>query len=130
MSGPFLLDSDVLIWHLRGNQKVVEHVNALAGRGEILVCAVSRAEVLLGMRQGEETTTRRLLNSLRTVVVDDDVADLAAASVREQRARGVTIHLPDALIGAAAVVSNAELHTCNPSHFLDYEIAVKAVVFS
>jgi predicted nucleic acid-binding protein len=130
MSGPFLIDSDVLIWHLRGNQGVVEHVQALAGRGEILVCAVSRAEVLLGMRQEEATTTYRLLNSLRTVAVDDNVADLAAASVREQRGRGVTIHLPDALIGAAAVVSNAELHTCNPRHFTCYEIMVKAVVVS
>ena len=130
MSGPFLIDSDVLIWHLRGNQSVVEHVQTLADRGEILVCAVSRAEVLLGMRQGEETTTYRLLNSLRTVAVDNDVADLAAASVREQRGRGVTIHLPDALIGAAAMVSNAELHTCNPRHFASYKIMVKAVVVS
>lgn len=130
MSGPFLIDSDVLICHLRGNQGVVEHVQALAGRGEILVCAVSRAEVLLGMRQEEAATTYRLLNSLRTVAVDDNVADLAAASVREQRGRGVTIYLPDALIGAAAVVSNAELHTCNPRHFACYEIMVKAVVVS
>ena len=130
MSGPFLIDSDVLIWHLRGNQSVVKHVQTLAGRGELLVCAVSRAEVLLGMRQGEEATTFRLLNSLRTVAVDDDVADLAAASVREQREKGVTIHLPDALIGAAAMVSNAELHTCNPRHFASYEITVKAVAVS
>jgi predicted nucleic acid-binding protein len=46
----FLLDSDVVIWHLRGRAEVVELVLTLVRRGRVGLSAITRAEVLLGMR--------------------------------------------------------------------------------
>ncbi len=127
MTGRVLLDSDVLIWHLRGNPTVVRLVQELAERGEILISAISRAEVLLGMRAGEESATLRLLDALQTSDVDRDIADLAATMVRGQRVRGVTWHLPDALIAATSIIHGAVLYTCNARHFSDYRISVTTV---
>src|SRR6185295_3975687 len=44
----FLLDSDVVIWHLRGHAAIVKLVLGLARRGHFGLSAVARAEVLLG----------------------------------------------------------------------------------
>ncbi len=123
----FLLDSDVVIWLLRGQRKVVEHVETLAGRGRLLVSSVTRAEVTSGMRPGEEKATLHLLDGLTTVPVSGDIADRAGGMRREFRLRGITIHLPDAIIAATAVETDAELHTCNPRHYPDYGIALVAV---
>ncbi len=127
MSRCCVLDSDVLIWHLRGNEAVVAHVESLSTRCSMLVPVIARAEVLAGMRPGEERATLRLLDSLETVPVCAAVADRAAAAMREMRSRGITLHLPDALIGAAATERGAELHTCNPRHYPLHQIEVVAV---
>lgn len=123
----FALDSDVLIWHLRGRPSVVAHVTTLAGRGALLVSAIARAEVLAGMRAGEERATMLLLDSLETVPVDAAIADRAAAAMRDLRRRGVTVHLPDALIASTAAERDAELHTCNPRHYPGYDVEVVPV---
>jgi len=123
----FLLDSDVVIWLLRGRQKVVEHVEKLAGRGQLLVSAITRAEVASGMRADEERATLRLLDGLTTVPVSGDIADHAGKMRCALRKRGITVHLPDAIIAATAADLDAELHTCNPKHYPDCGIALVAV---
>jgi predicted nucleic acid-binding protein len=123
----FLLDSDVVIWLLRGRQPVVEHVERLAGRGQLLVSAITRAEVTSGMRPGEERATLRLLDGLTTMPVSGDIADRAGRMLGELRRRGVTVQLPDAIIAATALDAGAELHTCNPRHYPDNDIALVAV---
>ena len=123
----FLLDSDVVIWHLRGKPSVVDLVMDLAGRGRLLVSAVTRAEVLVGLREEERPATLRFLDACATMPVDQTVADRAAALIRAGRSRGVTVHLPDALIGATAAVHAAPLFTCNTRHYSSYDIDVRQV---
>jgi predicted nucleic acid-binding protein len=123
----FLLDSDVVIRLLRGQRQVLEHVERLAGRGQLLVSAITRAEVTSGMRPEEERATVLLLDGLTTMPVSGDIADRAGRMLGELRRRGITVHLPDAIIAATALHAEAELHTCNPRHYPDYDIALVAV---
>lgn len=113
----FLLDSDVVIWHLRGRLSVVELVLGLAGRGRIALSAISRAEVLLGMRTPEAELTFLFLDSCETLPVTAATADRAGEIIRDFRARGITLTLPDALIGATALIASLALYTCNPRHY-------------
>ena len=113
----FLLDSDVVIWHLRGHATVVELVLALATRGLIGLSAITRAEVLLGMREPERVLTLRFLDSCETLPVMAATADRAGEIVRGFRSRGITLSLPDALIGATALLASMPLYTCNPRHY-------------
>ena len=97
----FVLDSDVLIWHLRGEPTVVEHVTELASNGALIVSAIARAEVLTGMRPREKDATLSLLDNLETAPVTAAIADRAADAMRDLRSRGVTVHLPDATLAIA-----------------------------
>ena len=122
-----ILDSDVIIWHLRGRPVVTEFVLALAARLRLGISAVSRAEVMAGARAAEESGTLRFLDACQTINVDADIADVAGRLVRNQRSDGITMHLPDALIAASALIRHVPLYTCNPRHYLVDGLEVKAV---
>jgi predicted nucleic acid-binding protein len=123
----FLLDSDVVIWHLRGRATVVELVLALARRGRIGLSAITRAEVLLGMREPERALTLRFLDSCETLPVLAATADRAGEIFRGFRSQGITLALPDALIGATALLASIPLYTCNPRHYPMPDLDLRAV---
>jgi predicted nucleic acid-binding protein len=123
----FLLDSDVVIWHLRGRASVVELVLGLARKGRIGLSAISRAEVLLGMREPEKELTLLFLDSCETLSVTAATADRAGEAIRGFRAQGVTLSLPDALIGATALLESIPLFTCDPRHYPLPELDLRAV---
>ena len=52
----FLLDSNVVIWHLRGNESVAERVVTLSQRGRLGLSVITRAEVIQGMREPRAAT--------------------------------------------------------------------------
>ena len=123
----FLLDSDVVIWHLRGYPAVVELVLALARRGRIGLSAIARAEVLFGMRDPERQLTLRFLDSCETLPVTAETADRAGEISRGFRSHGITLSLPDALIGATALLASIPLYTCNPRHYPMPDLDLRAV---
>ena len=124
----FLLDSDVVIWHLRGRPSVVEIVLGLARKGRLGLSAISRAEILLGMREPERRATLSFLDACETLSVDMATADRAGEIVRAFRAQGVTLSLPDALIGATALIASIPLYTCNPRHYPMPELDLHPVI--
>ena len=100
-----LLDSDVLVDHLRGQRRIV------VGGDELHVSAISRAELFSG-RGGEERRVRRLLESMASIPVDDAIAERAG-----RLRRGTTRRLPDALIAATALEHRLTLVTRNVRDF-------------
>ncbi|MFY9822163.1 MAG: type II toxin-antitoxin system VapC family toxin [Thermoanaerobaculia bacterium] len=123
----FLLDSDVVIWHLRGRDAVVEHVLTLARRGRIGLSAITRAEVLLGMREPERKLTVQFLDSCETLPVVAATADRAGEIFRSFRSQGITLSLPDVLIGATALLASVPLYTCNPRHYPMPDLDLRAI---
>jgi predicted nucleic acid-binding protein len=59
-----------------------------------------------------------------------ETADLAAEIVRTSRRRGVTLALPDALIGATALLAEIPLVTCNPRHYPMEELDLRPLSLS
>jgi hypothetical protein len=100
-----LLDSDVLVDHLRGHRRIVP------GRDELFVSAISRAELFSG-RGAEEQRIRRLLEPMTNLSVDAAIAERAGRLRRETRRR-----LPDALIAATALEHRLTLVTRNVRDF-------------
>ncbi len=121
----YLLDSDVLIWQLRGHTPTVRLLRALAQakREESesispLGCSViSLFEVRSGMRPKEEKVTEKLLATLERYPVDETIARKAADYYRSFARQGVTLHIGDLLIAATAVTRQLTLVTYNRSHF-------------
>lgn len=123
----FLLDSDVVIWFLRGEETVVSLVLSLAHQGRLGVSAITRAEVIQGMREPERQGTFEFLDACETLPVGPREADRAAEFIRATRGRGITLHLPDALIGATALSAQIPLYTANARHFPLPDLEVRAV---
>ena len=78
-----VVDSSVLIDHLRGNASARAAVSERVRRGDQLWgIVVTRAEVLAGMRSAERAQTVRLLDRLSWLDIDVEVADEAGTLAR------------------------------------------------
>src|SRR4029453_4205800 len=78
------IDSDILIWHLRGERRATAMLRRLDGRVgmELWTGGMQGAEVVFFMRREEEQRTMSFLSRLRTQAVTQDIVDLAGSSYR------------------------------------------------
>ncbi len=113
----FLLDTDVLIWHLRGHEPTGELMKELEPEQPLGCSALSVFEIWSGVRAKEEAATRQLISVLRKIPVDGAIAFKAAEYWRGFRQQGVTLGQADALIAATAHVLNLILITYNQDHY-------------
>ena len=113
----YLLDSDIIIWHLRGRKEVTEMLRDLQRFGLPGCSALSVLEVQLGVKKGEEEKTDRFLKSLKVFDVNSEIAGKAAHLIRKSKARGITIDIPDAVIASTCILHNLILLTYNRKHY-------------
>jgi predicted nucleic acid-binding protein len=118
----FLLDSDVIIWHLRGRKEVTDVLRDLQRFGLPACSALSVLEIQLGVKRGEEEKTDRFLKSLRIFNLDMEIASKAAQLIRRYRAKGVTLDLPDSVIASTCILHELILVTYNTKHYPISEI--------
>ncbi len=75
------IDSDILIWHLRGEAKAAALLRRLSVEPgtELWVGALQRAEVVFFMRPREVTATRAFLSRFKTEAVTQAMQTVKAA---------------------------------------------------
>ena len=113
-----LLDTSVIIDHLRGDPRAVRLLRESVAAGhELWSLTVVRTEVLAGMRRGEERVTFALLNALRWQEVSVDVADRAGELARRYLKSFPGVDTVDYLLAACAISLDASLVTTNLKHF-------------
>jgi predicted nucleic acid-binding protein len=113
-----LVDSDVLIAHLRGHEAARSWLRATrASHGRLSVSVVSITEVSGGMRATERRDVWRLLQTFRVEPVTELVARRAGELMRAYRRSHGAIGLGDYLIAATADVTGLQLATLNVRHF-------------
>ena len=98
--GDYLLDSDVIIWFLRGKEEVVTLVKSLS-RERLLVCSpLSIIEIKIGMKKGEENATKLFFDAIKVWDVNREIAELAAAYILNYKKSGISLDFVDATIAA------------------------------
>jgi predicted nucleic acid-binding protein len=113
-----LIDSDVLIEHLRGNTNARDWlVQARRISGPLAMSVISLTEIAGGMRSPERREVMRLLGSMQRFEVTEQVAWRAATLMREYRRSHSGIGLGDYLIAATALTEGLELATLNVRHY-------------
>ena len=72
------IDSDILIWHLRGDNKALVFLNELQEKKEyeLWIGAIQRAEIVFFMRKDEEKNTLLFLSQFKTASIDQSIVDL------------------------------------------------------
>jgi predicted nucleic acid-binding protein len=112
-----LVDSDVLIAHLRGVELARAWLTKTRTAGPLAVSVVSIAELTGGMRSAERREVWTLLGSLRAEPVTELVARRAGEFMRHYRGSHTGIGLADYLIAATAELRGLTLATLNVRHF-------------
>lgn len=112
-----LVDTSVLIDHLRGHQPASDLLVRARAEGPLQASEVTRLEVLAGMRPQEETQTRSLLSALRWHPVDERVAERAGELGRTWPPSHRGVDSADLAIAATALLLGARMLTMNVRHF-------------
>jgi len=115
MANAVLVDTDVMIDFLRGNNKALALINRLSPH--IILSPIVVAELYAGVRGDNEITVLDNFVSLfRVAAMDAEIAKLGGLYKRDfGRSHGVG--LADAILAATAVKENAALKTLNVKHY-------------
>jgi len=111
-----LIDTDVIIWHMRGNEAACA---ALDANPRFHLSVISYMELVQGMRNKRELRAlRRALRQWRAeiIYVNEEISSKAMFYV-EQHYLSHSVQLADALIGATAVTCGLSLLTGNDKHY-------------
>ncbi len=110
----YVLDSTVLIDHLRGHEPATEWLTALEA---VPLCSeVSRTEVLVGVRADERGAVETLFRAIDWVPVDEAVAR-RAGELGQRFRTSHRLGAADLLIAATVEEHRATLATSNVRHF-------------
>ena len=120
------IDSDVLIWHLRGERKALNFLRNLrdGGEYELWIGAMQRAEVVFFMRPEEKEVTELFMSQFKTAPVDQSVVDAAGALCRKWHpSHGIDVN--DAILAATAMQTGGRIFCLNRKHYPMPEVLVK-----
>ena len=112
-----LVDSDILIAHLRGRVAARDWLIEARRDGPLAISVVSIAEIVGGMRSPERREAWQLLASFRAEPVTDIIARMDGDYWRQYRRSHAGIGLGDCLIAATADVKGYQPATLNVRHF-------------
>ncbi|HEY8202663.1 MAG TPA: type II toxin-antitoxin system VapC family toxin [Actinomycetota bacterium] len=123
-----MLDTTVLIAHLRGDGGVTEALLKLLAAGHSLgTTCVNVAEIERGLRPRERNRVRALLDRLSFFETTREAAIRAGRYQAEWARRGRTIHTPDALIAGTARAHGAVIVTDNLDDFPMRDVRARAL---
>lgn len=121
----YVLDSTVLIDHLRG-RPAVGRIAGLRVAGDVAATtAINVEEIVRGLRPKETGPAQALFAGLLVLPIDARAGWRAGQWRREFAARGTTLWQADCLIAAAASVHGARPATGNPKDFPMPEVQVE-----
>lgn len=113
-----LVDTSVLIDHLRGREEARSLLQAEISRDEPLFASVlTKVEVLAGMRRGEERPTWSLLGTLVWIEVSDAIAERAGRLAMRYLPSHPRVDLVDFVLAATREQLDVPLWTMNVRHF-------------
>jgi predicted nucleic acid-binding protein len=115
-----LVDTDVLIWHLRGYAQATRRLDTLDA---LTLSAVSYIEVLQGMRNKTELAALKKMLERRSAVLLPLTETITRQAVALMEALTLShgLQMGDALIAATALEHRLPLLTGNVKHFAAIE---------
>jgi len=111
-----VIDTDVLIWYMRGNEKAFQLIE---NTDNFFISVVTYMELVQGMRNKKELNNlRQALHAWNTKIlyISEGISAKAMFAV-EQHFLSHSMQLADALIGSTAIAYGLPLVTGNDKHY-------------
>ena len=111
-----MIDTDVIIWYMRGNSKAKAAVEKL---NNFFISVVTYMELVQGMRNKRELILLRSALrkwNVKILFINEDISAKSMFLV-EQHYLSSSLVLADALIAATAVANGLKLLTGNTKHY-------------
>ncbi|MCD6150199.1 MAG: type II toxin-antitoxin system VapC family toxin [Deltaproteobacteria bacterium] len=111
-----IIDTDVLIWYLRGNEKAYK---VIENSSNFFISVVTYMELVQGMRNKKELDSlRQALHvwNAKILYISEEISIKAMFYV-EQHFLSHAMQLADALIGATAIAYGNPILTGNDKHY-------------
>lgn len=111
-----IIDTDVLIWYMKGNEKAFEVID---NSNTLYISVVTYMELVQGMRNKTELINLRkaLLGwNAQILYITEEISAKAMFYV-EQHYLSHSLQLADALIGSTAIAYGFPLLTANDRHY-------------
>ena len=111
------IDSDVLIWHLRGHAKAARFLSQLSDSGaDLWMGALQRAEIVFFVKPAEAEATMHLLARFKTEPITAGIVDDAGTLYRQWNpSHGIDVN--DAVLAAAVMKTGGRIVTLNIKHY-------------
>ena len=119
-----LLDTDVLIWVLRGKKDIVDKVSELKNKSPLGISVISTAEIYKNIFSSELTVTEDYLEQHIIFDVDQKIAKTAGLYWQQYAKQLKNLSLTDCLIAGTANVNSLILVSLNTKHFPMKDIQV------
>jgi predicted nucleic acid-binding protein len=120
----YLLDTDILIWVLRGKKDIINKVSQFKDESSLSISVISIAEIYKNIFPSELTPTEDYLLQHIQLDVNQKIAKIAGLYWQEYSKKLKNLSLTDCLIAATANVHEAKLVTLNTKHFPMKDISV------
>ncbi len=113
-----LLDTSVIVDHLRGRDQATQLLEEWVGADESLAASeLTRFELLAGTRPDEHDQLEGFFSVLSWVPVTEEISRRAGEFARRYRRSHSGIGVADYLLAGTALALSAELVTTNVRHF-------------
>lgn len=113
----YLIDTDVIIWTLRGNKKYEEFLQDLKNKNDLSISTITIAEIYKNIFPSEIVKTENVLNELEVWDVNTSIAKQAGLYWQEYGKKLKNLNLTDCLIAATASIHSLTLVSLNEKHF-------------
>ncbi len=119
------VDSDILIWHLRGEPRAETLLRTLSREEgtDLWIGALQRAEVVFFMRPNEQPATLSFLSRFKTAPVIQQIVDEGGVLYRRYRSTHGT-DVNEAIPAATAMTTGGRIYTLNVRHYPMPELMV------
>lgn len=112
-----VLDTDIVIWILRGNQPIITAIDHLVSKESVGISTITIAEVYKNIFPIEMPAVEDFIFHQELFPVSVDIAKTAGLYWNQYHHRFKNFSLTDCLIAATAKIHQAGLATMNIKHF-------------